>query len=329
MPIKLGFFTDTHFRYETPEERIDNFLKSSLLKLEEIGQIFEDEQVDYILFGGDLYDSDHVASSVITGVQSILKSWNKDIIGVIGSHDYYGYQMKTLKSTALGITESAGLITLLGGVGHQESIVLRDTNSPCTEVTIEGLPHTYTFTDDEHNMYSDKLSKFQIQIVHVDLNDKIVPWRHILIKDGLTDSDLVLSGHYHPGWKKAIVKKSAISNTTTTYINPGSIARMKNTGVFRIPRVCIIEVTEDTFTHKFIELKSAMANPFKDKKQTVVDEEPMVDIAKFMDMISGVQVDAIDIKQQLSEVAVKANISDNILSEVFSLLDRANGSEDD
>ncbi len=321
--IKFGFFTDTHLRFETPEERTDNFLQSMLLKLEEIGQIFKDEKVDYVLFGGDLYDSDTVAKSVITGTQTVLRSWQLPIIGVVGSHDYIGYQMKSLKSTALGITESAGIIDIIGGYGHPNHILLDDGRSDSTTVAVVGMPHTYTFTDDKENMYFEHVesTSFQIQMVHADLNDKPVPWRHILVESGLTDSDLVLSGHYHPGWQTPIVARKKHIEGNTVYINPGSIARMKNTGVKRIPRVCIIEVEGNIFTNKFFTLKSALEHPFQEKKVKVEDENPMTDIQRFLDLIGGTEISTIDIKTQLPLVAREYNFSEEVVAEAFMYID--------
>ena len=330
--IKFGFFTDTHFRFDTPEERTDNFLNSTLLKLEEIGQIFKDEKVNEVLFGGDLYDSDTVAKSVISSVQTVLKSWQLHITGVVGSHDYFGYQMKTLKSTALGITESAGLIDIIGGYGHPPFTMFQYlSEDPFTKVAVVGMPHTYTFTDSLDNMYSplvlpENSPTYQIQIVHADLNDKPVPWRHILIDDALTESDLCLSGHYHPGWANPIIKQSAIPGNMVTYINPGSVSRMKNTGVVRVPRVCIITVDNDVATFKYITLTSAILNPFKAKKHAV-EEEPMIDIDRFLQLVGDTEVTAIDIKENLPAVAKEFNFSEEALAEAINLVDRVNGSE--
>jgi len=324
--IRFGFWTDTHARFETPEERTDNFFQSLLLKLEEVGQIFKDEKVDYTLFGGDLYDSDTVAKSVITGIQTVLRAWQLPIIGVVGSHDYIGYQMKSLKSTALGITESAGIIDIIGGYGHPHAIML---NNHDTKVNIVGKPHTYTFTDSKDNMYVEKdlSSTYQIQIVHADLNVKPAPWRHILVQDGLTDSDLVLSGHYHPGWEYPVTMRGRDDAHNVSFINPGSIARMKNTGTRRIPRVCIITVDGNQCTYNFIELKSAIAHPFAEKKVKVVDEDPMMDIQRFLDLIGGAEINAIDIKTQLPIVAKEYGFSEEVVADAFTYIDEQSAQE--
>jgi len=316
--LTFGYFTDTHFRFETPEQRTDNFLQSMLLKLTEIGDIFKKEKVDYVLFGGDLYDSDSVAKTVITSLQSILRSWQLPIIGVVGSHDYIGYQMRSLKSTALGITESAGLIELIGGAEHERDKLLEKNN---TKVRVVGFPHTHTFTDSKENMYCGDTDIYTIQIVHADLNDKPVQWPHILIEDNLTDADLCLSGHYHPGWEKPIVKQKCTYKGHCTFVNPGSIARMKNTGVRRIPRVCIIKVEEKNLVDlKYITLKSALEHPFlpKEKKE---DEMPMLDVQKFLDLLGNQEVSSIDIKMQLPKVAKEYGFDEDIVEVAFDLLD--------
>ena len=48
---KILYFTDTHLQSKELSSRKDNFLMSVLEKIEEIGEIANSNNVDYVLFG--------------------------------------------------------------------------------------------------------------------------------------------------------------------------------------------------------------------------------------------------------------------------------------
>ena len=318
---RFGYFTDVHARGDTPEGRTDNFRISLFKKLEEVGQIWRDNGVKDVLFGGDLFHTPDPANGVVNEMIRMLKSWNVDIYGVIGSHDYFGYQLATLESTALGIIYNAGLIQLLGGEGFPVYKDLSLNALTDARVVITGTPHTYDQADDPEYLHAPRLlttPSFQIQLVHCDLYYKHVPWPHVLISDVHTESDLLLSGHIHPGWPTPI----KIGNTT--FINPGAIARLDNTGIQRVPRVNIIDVFDDlTFSVQYRELESGRNHPFKEKISKDSDDEIMQDVSKLLNLIGTKKVEMIDIKAQLPAAAKELGFSDDVLVTAFELLEAA------
>lgn len=54
MKYEILIFTDTHIRASNPSSRKDDYLESLKLKFEEVGEIANNNNVDYILHGGDL-----------------------------------------------------------------------------------------------------------------------------------------------------------------------------------------------------------------------------------------------------------------------------------
>ena len=317
--MNIGFLTDIHARADTPQGRIDDFRTSLYTKLEECSQIWRDEKVEVIAFGGDMFDTPDPTTSVVYDIMHILKSWQLPIIGIIGSHDHFGYQVKTLKRTAIGLLEKAGLIELIDEREGFRPWISYPSNVDNTVVRFVGNPHTYWLDKDPHNFEKERIAPehdLQIQLVHGDLLDKAVIWEHVLVSQVHTASDLVLIGHYHPGWKDPIIIES------TTFINPGSIGRLDNTGKHRIPRVCIINVKRDKqFTTKFRELKTAIPHPFKEKIE--IEEEQPKDIEKLISLIEGTELSAIDIKSQLPKVAEQAGFSQEVIEKAFQLIERA------
>lgn len=330
--MKLGFFTDVHARADTPEGRTDDFRKAIFTKLEEVGQIFQ--EVDYVLFGGDLFNTPDPSTSVVNETIRMLKSWNKPIIGVVGSHDYFGYQIKSLQRTALGTLVEAGVITLVGDHVKQIKgiqsyytcerwVPVHSTSNVATSekaVTIVGTPHTYWLADDPVNFDSRKMfgdDDLQVQLVHGDLLDKPVPWTHVTVGQVQTNSDLVLSGHYHPGWPGLITTRG------TTFVNPGSLSRLENTGRIRTPRVCIIDVKEEKqFSVEYKELTSAEKHPFKEKLEQK-EENVMQDVTRLLQLIETTQIGVVDIKEKLPLVAKEAGYDDEVVEKAFELIEQA------
>lgn len=318
----IGNFTDLHARADTPQGRTDNFRQSILTKLEEIGQLWKDNQVELVTFTGDLFDSPDPASSIRNDVIAILKSWQLPIVGVVGSHDYFGYQMKTLKRTALGSLYYSGLIQLVGGKGQPEYLKFVNDKK---EIVITGSPHTYWATDDPTYISKPRFEEglFQLQLVHCDLIDKKVPWQHLLVTDIVTESDLVMVGHYHPGWEVPIIS----GNKKTMFVNQGSIGRIEATK--RTPRVCIIKVENSMpypylkgYSVKYLSLQNALEYPFKEKEVELVEGTSSQDVTKLLQMLETSEIEISDIKAVLPNIAKEFNYSKEVLEKAFELLEK-------
>ena len=309
--MKIGYITDTHLRAETPEGRTDNFNRSCLLKLEEAGQIFNDEKCDAIFHGGDWGDRPDIPYSVYNDLASTLIRWGKPIYGVIGSHDYYGYEIKSLKRTAVGALFSSGIVELIGSKGMESAVDLG-------EVIVCGTPHTSWLDSDVENYYHPRYNedKVQIQLTHGTLLEKPAPFQYILLQDVKTESDIVLGAHYHPGWKK-------VHHFNNTYFaHPGSLARLDNTGVERIPKVLIIDTSSESKEFfKFVPLQTAIPHPFKEKIKESKEEIPTLLVSKVLDLIQTTQINMIDIKQQLPKVAKELGYDKEVLEEAFLLIE--------
>lgn len=308
--MNIGFFTDTHIRIDTPCGRTDDFKKAILLKLEVLGDMWREYKVDLILFGGDLFHTPDPATSIIYDTMHILKLWGRNIIGIIGSHDYFGYQPKSLKRTGIGLLQKAGIIELIGNEGNSKDYV-----NDSSFLRVVGTSHCYGLCDDITNFFEPKLSHnhFQIQLVHGDLLDKPVLWNHVLCRNVKTESDLVLSGHYHPGWLKPLTYGN------TTFINPGSIGRLETSLTPRYPRVLIIN--SETRKVNFVQVPNCEVHPFY-AKTDAEEVDIMQDVTKLISMIEKTEVDIVNVKEQLPSVAQELNFSIEVVEKAFELLEK-------
>jgi hypothetical protein len=106
-----------------------------------------------------------------------------------------------------------------------------------------------------------------------------------------------------------------------TFINPGSIGRLENTGVERIPRVCIFEVADNmTFKTEYVQLAKALKHPFRIHERQP-EESTIPDISRLFHLIETTEVDVVDVKKQLPIVAREAGFSEQVVSKAFEFLE--------
>lgn len=251
--MKLLFFTDPHLRGSTPRSRIDDYPTALEAKFDEIGQIIVRDHIDAVLNGGDLFDSPSPANSVVAVFTKKMRSWNVPIYSIIGSHDKYGYNDNTLIRTANGVLEAAGSIEIVND--PIELICMRP--GELGGVFLCGTSHSFDL-DTRQNEYvkiKPEGCRYMIQMAHGMLVDKPFFDKYTLLEKVafFTESDLILSGHYHPGY--GIIKLG-----NKTFINPGSLGRTEKTTRACPPSVVIIDT--NTLDVKVLNLKSAVSDVF-------------------------------------------------------------------
>jgi predicted MPP superfamily phosphohydrolase len=332
MDYNFLYITDIHNRSEKdrPEGRTDNYYLSVLKKQEEIGDIIKSENIDFLLFGGDLFHHYDAPLGLINDVLKIWKSYGVPIYGCIGSHDYSGYQIKTLRRTAIGIFIINNVISIVG-TGNDGFPSFVDISK---NIRITATPHTIHLADKASNFKTTECgdSKFTIQLVHGDLFNVKVSWKHQLI-DNVHEyiiADLVLSGHIHAGWKNPIIKYNERSfSKKTLYINPGSIGRTQ-IGPIRPIRVFKFTINDngELVCYKYINLKNVNKYPFL-KKTNQVDGSPVIDFSEFMNKLSSMKIDKQDIKQHVPLIveqlyeSYSTDIKDRITRNTIKILEEA------
>lgn len=310
--MKLGFFTDVHARLDNPSSRSDWFPKTIIEKLERVGEIFKNEGVQFALNGGDTTHIPSPSLSLVNRLTRVFKDWQIPIIAITGSHDVHGYQQLTLERTAVGELVAAGLFHMVGCTNYPKYIDLDN------KVRVYGTGYMHAFDarefsvlDPEHN------SKLIIQMIHADLLDKPVPWQYVLVNQVYTNAQLVLSGHYHPGWKEGIV------SGTSTFFNPGSIGRIER-GPYRIPRVMIIDTKPSRpgvlYDYKFVDVPCD-PHPFTEKPLDKVEEMTM-DINQFVSLLDLAQVEIVDVKGKIPILGRELELSEEVIDRTIQLLER-------
>lgn len=320
--MKFLFFTDTHIRGSNPRSRIDSFQDTLMLKLNELVEISNEYQVDYILHGGDWFDRPDVSPAVVRDFAMIIKKFNKPIYTVAGNHDIYGHNPGTLSRTMLGLIEALDVVKMLD---NNENVLLAESG-----LTVQLSGASYNTQIDGENFKDFYMVKKQsnvdyaIHIVHAMLLDK--PFyegiRYTLIDDiKQTEADITLAGHYHTGF-------GIINSFSKYFINPGSLMRISasKAEVKRMPQVIIIEI-DDTGINAFpIILKSAkLGSEVLDRTEIEHAQSRSISLINFFNSINTgkTEFDKIDIQEILLSIASSEDISDDIKMEAIKRIELA------
>lgn len=212
--MKLLIFNDAHIRGTTPKSRLDDFPTTLWDKFQQITQIIVERNIEAVLNGGDLFDTPDLARSIVNKYLELFVYWDIPIYSVIGSHDKFGYNNSTLPRTALGTLIAAGAVEIIDEAKYI---------GPNTQVA--GVSHTYDLDEDPNDYFRIKKypGNYMIQLCHGMITDKQWDYgKHTLITDIKTEANLLISGHYHPGFKPVTINNTA-------FVNIGSLSRVERT----------------------------------------------------------------------------------------------------
>jgi len=319
--LRLLYFTDTHIRGTTPKNRKDNLQETLERKLNEVGQIIKDYNIDYVLHGGDLFDRPDVSISIVSNFASILNSYNVPIYIISGNHDVYGHNPNTIGRTILGLLDALNVVRI---IKENEVIYL---NKGGVRVQLTGQPYTYNI---DHEGYKGEYivnevspdADFSIHMVHGMLLNKpfIKGVPYTLIDDILdTKADITLAGHYHSGF-------GIVETNNKYFVNPGSLIRITNSlrEIERHPKVVFIEL-KDSINMKLIPLKTALkGEEVLDREEIenhIFKSERLFDFKQSID--AAINFDKLEINEILMEVSNAENVSDEVKKEALKRISNA------
>jgi len=309
--LKILYLTDTHIRGNNPRSRTDDYSESIFRKLVEIGGIIERKGVTAIIHGGDVFHTPGVSYSVYSRTAEIFNSWfakGADLfLCVVGSHDKFGYNDETLPRTALGALRAAGLVQILEDNTHHHHLMEDD-------VYICSTSHSYTLDTDPQNYEKIKMASkdYLIQFAHGMLMEKPFFGNHTLTKDVHTDSDLVITGHYHTGYNPH-------EHNGTTFLNIGSIGRVENSARVYPPSVLIFDTK--TRTYEIIPLTTVENDVFLDKE--IESQSMHEDIEQFMVTLKDHigKIESYDVKQLIIQVGEQEKTAPEIIQKALEIID--------
>lgn len=248
--MKLLFMTDTHITARTPSSRLDDIQESIKMKFKEIGVLIQKENIEAVLHGGDMFNTPEVSNKFVGEIAEIIRGYNIPFYITTGNHDLQGQNEDSLPYTKLGLLSSTGVIKLLN---RKNPIVLNDNGYKISVEGQEYYPNIDKNPSEDYKVHN-QTSNFKILVAHSMLLEK--PFHegttYTLIKDVKTEADLILAGHYHPGFKTQNVNN-------TWFMNPGSLVRMEASteSLKAKPKVIILEFNNGVFSYSDYELQTA------------------------------------------------------------------------
>lgn len=308
--MRLAYITDTHIKVHNPKCRRDNYYETMLNKMNEVIDYCNNNHVDYLLHGGDLFDRPDVSYGVLRDVAILLKKLSVPMYIIAGNHDIFAQNVVTLGRTALGILNETGLVNL---IPNESKIILKEKNF---NVQLTGTSFSYDLDMEDKRGYlvQEKGSDLSLHIVHGMLMDKpfLSEVPHTTIDQIMnTKADITLSGHYHSGFGiKKINEKY--------FINPGALARVSATKqeFIRTPVLLILELSRDEIKIDRITLKSVL--PSEEVMDKTEDNEiKKFKLMEFTQSITKSDNSFCDVEEILNTICKQENIGLDIQKEVI------------
>ena len=278
--MRFLYFGDAHYRPTAPANRTDNFRETMKRKTEEIISLGKAHKVSAFLQPGDFFDKADPPNEFVSEIanlwgggqahevftkynagelsdQDVIEALKEYIpmVGVVGNHELYGNNIKTLHKTAIGQLKEWGLMKF---ATKENPYFFRTEDG--LKVAITGTHYHLDIDSPEHvddYVVEEKLGDIHIHIVHGYLTDKSKGdmFRHTLIDQiKHTKADLTISGHDHIGFPITEIDGKY-------FVNPGAIPRQSNDlkEMNRQVKVLLIDITkENGLKLKEIPLKSAV-----------------------------------------------------------------------
>ena len=318
--MKLLYLTDTHIRGTSPKNRLDDYCETLKEKLKEISNIVKEENVDFVLHGGDLFDRPDVSVSIVSEFAQIFQSFGVPIYIISGNHDIFGHNPDTLDRTMLGLLCNLGVMHLV----NYKKIILEKDN---LRVQLTGSPYIYSMDElsnrDNYKVTEvDESCKYAIHMTHGFLIDKpfMKEVSHTLIEDIKdTKADITLGGHYHFGFK-------TVELDNKYFVNPGALIRISNSKIEmkRRPKVDIINLGEDIHIEERY-LKSAKpGEEVLDRSEMERHQFKGIKMAEFKESIeASANYKSLDIFDLLLRISKSENISEEVKSEALKRVEEA------
>jgi metallophosphoesterase superfamily enzyme len=300
------YIADLHFKAGNVSSRQDNFFEAISKKFTEALCIAKDNDVQYVVLLGDLFDNGDPPGVVRNRVVDILRKgnnghgWPFEIFLVVGNHDVFSHTLDTINRTAIKTLQTVGLIQI------------------CDKSEKYGIYFGHYKQNGEKDIVN---TDMPILAMHTN----ILPnpfWGSVLIEDFKTNPEnkIVISGHYHPGYDTVYRNEDGV-----IFANPGALGRISTDGALHQIKVLLLELENSEISKmEYIPLQNVapMESVFN-IAQIKAKKKATADISDFMDRINEASVildqDA-DIFEQIKKFGVDNNIKKEVMAEIIKRL---------
>jgi DNA repair exonuclease SbcCD nuclease subunit len=183
--------------------------------LNRIIEIQNEEQCDYILHVGDLFDSYRVSFKLLIDTINFFQKNNLIVHGILGNHDVSSYNHSTINNSALGVLMRLGFY--------------RHVNELKDKLNIKGIDTRLDYKKEDY-------CNSEIILCHDMITpEENAPFEHLYWKEIDRTVPLIISGHYH--------RPHIIKGEKTLFVNPGAMMRLSTADTFD-PSIDIIDTKD-------------------------------------------------------------------------------------
>jgi DNA repair protein SbcC/Rad50 len=317
--MKFLYVTDTHLTGKGPSSRTDNYVNAIFEKLEELKQVIVDENIEAVFHGGDLFDKPIVSLQLTGQVANFIKSTGIPWYVVPGNHDLFGYNIKSLPQTSLGLLSKAGVVSILDR--QYGSAVF--SNFYGETISFEGQEYHMDIDhrDPKQDYWVEGKSDVNILIPHSMLLDKEyfpdVSYTNTKDLKDATNADLILVGHNHDGYKRHSIHHA--SGDITHIFNPGSMTRDEGSkgNLTRRPQYVIIDFPNaQSWSYQAYEFQcAAEGKNIFDRSHITSKQTKDRYLQNFEKKLSDVKLDAVDVRDVLDKLIAKDTSIDKEIAE--------------
>ncbi len=294
--MKLLILNDLHLRSKNPKRRVDSYKFAILNKVEFFCHFANKNEMDYIICGGDVFDSPNISNILLDDFTDIIEKYKVQWLIVPGNHDIIGQRWENSASSSL-----AHLFRRSSYVNYLKTV----EGDNCK---IRGVPYYYGIEKDlmKSGLKKDS-NKFGIAIVHAMITPKKInlPIRHISIDELKTDYDIVVVAHNHE-------QHGEIISGQTLYYFSGCMGRRKINERNIIPRAYII----DTIKCEVNILDYKQKDEVFDLKGYEKDKKYEDDIDNFVSTLKNTKIEGTNIKEIIEETCEEKKVKKLIFNKM-------------
>lgn len=320
--FKATVLTDTHHTGVNPKSRKDNFFETTLLKVKEVAEISDKENVDIVIHCGDLTNTPYLTNNITGRIGETYKLFKQPVYIVAGNHDLgEGNDIKNLPNTTLGVLIKHNI---LHSLKYKEKIMFEKDG---LSIQLTGAPSCFGIDKNkDYYIVEEKEADVAIHVVHGMLlkessnpHMSYVPINSIMEQ---TKADVTLSGHWHLGF-------DPVEYNGKLFINPGALVRKYNflEEINRKPRICILSIYDDkSIEYKFVELETAFnGQDVLDKEKMLEEQEYDKKLEEFKTSFEMKDDELVfaPIEETLKVIGEKNNLDEEIVKECLVRIDAA------
>lgn len=333
MDLKFGFYTDIHWAGKSPIRRLDDYLVAVERKHKYIYERAEQEGCTFMVSGGDINETPLIANSIVNRQIEVMKGKNIPEYAIYGNHDVIGNNAEKAEQVSASILFTAGY---LKHIGNKEPVRIEEDGVTIALFGIDVHKDMDNLRPRDYYVKKPEWADFCILVAHGWLTEKeisIEGLHHTTFSDVVdtgTEADLILTGHFHPGYPTKRLMR--MDGKTITFHSPGSPVRVKATTgeMSRKVGFSIIHVSKGGIDVEFVEFPPGIARPAEEilDRASLEEEARRAEVKEQIQArYDGINFTATSPKTLVMEIAAKSGLPKEALDDLSKRIEDAEMNE--